>query len=61
MKKKKHPLVGRRVLCISGDYKGEEGTIEYCSTCCRAYRIEWDKIGNNVNLKPMRKHIIFIN
>ena len=59
--KKKHLLVGKRVRCLKGDYKGHEGTIEYCDRCCRAYRIEWDTIGNNVNLKPMRDKIEFID
>ena len=58
--KKKHPLVGKRVECIKGCYKGHLGTIEYCGTCCRAYRIEWDTIGNSLKLIAMKGKIKFI-
>jgi hypothetical protein len=52
--KAKHPKVGKRVMAISGGYEGREGTIFYCNTCCRKYRIQWDKIGNNISLADMR-------
>ena len=53
--KKKHPKVGKRVRCLSGDYKDRIGTIFYCNTCCKKYRIQWDSIGNNISLVDMRK------
>ena len=53
--KKKHPKIGQRVKCIEGCYKGEIGTIEYCGTCCKKYRVEWDKIGNNISLVDLKK------
>lgn len=60
-KRNTHPLVGRRVKCVSGeDYLGLEGTIEHCNTCCRAYRIQWDGIGNSIKLKDIKKHVKFI-
>jgi len=54
--KKKHPKVGKRVKCLSGGYKGRVGTIFYCNTCCKKYRIQWDGIGNNISLVDMRYH-----
>jgi len=51
----KKPKVGKRVICISGCYKGQEGTIEYCNKCCRKYRVEFDNIGNNTSLVDLKK------
>ena len=55
MSKEEKPKVGLRVKCISGCYEGEIGTIEYCNTCCRKYRVEWDNIGNNTSLMDLKK------
>ncbi len=52
---KKKPKDGKRVKCISGCYEGNEGTIEYCNKCCKKYRVEWDKIGNNTSLVDLKK------
>ena len=35
----------------SNDYAGRTGTIYYCGTCCRAYRIQFNKIANSEKLK----------
>lgn len=53
--KKKHPKVGKRVRCVAGCYEGKEGTIEFCEKCCKKYRVEWDKIGNNESLVSLKK------
>ena len=43
------------------DYAGRTGTIYYCGTCCRAYRIQFDKIANSERLKNfIRKRIKLI-
>jgi len=34
----------------SNDYNGRTGIIYYCKTCCRAYRIQFDGIGNSEKL-----------
>ncbi len=59
MKKK---LVGKRILVVSGKYyRGLEGKIFYCKTCCRAYRVQFDNIANNIKLKELgRNNIKFI-
>ena len=54
--------VGDKVKIVSGsDYLGRTGVIEYCPTCCRALRIQFDKIGNNVKLKNYRRHLIKVD
>ena len=53
--------VGDKVKIVSGsDYLGRTGVIEYCPTCCRALRIQFDGIGNSEKLKTYRKHLIKI-
>ncbi len=54
--------VGKRVKIIAGnDYFGLEGSITYCKKCCRAYRIQFDNIGNSEKLKYFRKSIVYLN
>ena len=53
--------IGDKVKIISGsDYVGRTGVIEYCRTCCRHLRIQFDDIGNNEKLQTYRKHLIKI-
>jgi len=53
--------VGDKVKIVSGkNYLGCTGVIEYCPTCCRALRIQFDGIGNNEKLKTYRKNLIKI-
>ena len=55
-------LVGRKIKVVKkGAYFGCTGVIQYCNTCCRAYRIQFDGMGNNEKLKEYRKKIIFID
>jgi len=50
--------IGDKVRVISGtSYLGYTGVIEYCSTCCRHLRIQFDDIGNNEKLMTYRKHL----
>jgi hypothetical protein len=57
----KKPLVGKRIKIVKGkNYFGMEGKIEYCGTCCRAYRIQFYGIGNNVKYKNYKDKLIFI-
>lgn len=50
--------VGKRVKSIHPElYFGMTGTVEYCGKCCRAYRIQWDGIGNSIKLKDMEGKI----
>lgn len=58
--KKKKPLVGKKVKVTRGAYRGRTGVIEYCSSCCRCYRIQFDDIGNSCRLKRLRKSVVFI-
>ena len=53
--KHKHPKVGRRVKVIGTDYDGRSGTMFYCNTCCKKYRVQFDNIGNNISLVDIRK------
>jgi len=58
---KKRLLVGKKIKIIKGkDYFGMTGHIEYCGKCCRAYRIQFDNIGNNESYKKYKDKLIFI-
>jgi hypothetical protein len=47
--------VGDRVRVTHGsDYVGLSGVIEYCKTCCRARRIQFDGIANNESFKNFK-------
>mgnify|MGYP001585025505 len=52
---------GRKIKIIKGkDYLGMTGKIEYCKRCCRAYRIQFDGIGNNEKYKEYKDKLIFL-
>jgi len=57
---KRSKLIGQRVKITKGCYKGNCGTIEYCSNCCHDFRIEFDNIGNNTLYKELKDKLIFI-
>lgn len=53
------PLVGKRIKIVKGrDYLGMTGVIEYCGKCCRAYRIQFDGVGNNESYKRYKDKLI---
>jgi len=55
-------LEGKRIRIIKGkDYFGMTGVIQYCGRCCRAYRIQFDGIGNNEAYKKYKSKLEFIN
>jgi hypothetical protein len=57
----KKPLIGKRIKIIKGkDYFGMTGRIEYCRTCCRCYRIQFDGIGNNVKYADYKNKLDFL-
>lgn len=54
-------LVGKRIKIVKGkDYIDRYGVIEYCGKCCRAYRIQFEGIGNNVKFKDYKDKLIFV-
>ena len=54
-------LLGRRIKVVKDkDYFGMNGTIFYCGTCCKAHRIQFDKIGNNVRFSDYKNKIQFL-
>jgi len=55
-------LLGKRVKVVKGkDYFGMSGTIFYCATCCKAHRIQFDGIGNNVLFSKYKNKIQFLS
>ena len=58
----KSKLIGKKIKIVSGeDYLGCTGTIEYCNSCCRKLRIQFDGMGNNELWWNFKKHLIYLD
>jgi transcription antitermination factor NusG len=49
---------GDKIIIFRGEYAGFTGKVEYCKTCCRALRIQFDGIANNERLSRYRKNAV---